>query len=225
MQVVPETTPNKSRLSIPIPPVIIAGAGPCGLVAALTLQQHQVPFILYERASREKLCANTGYGIDMAPTAVTILADHLHLDLSTAMRPYECMYIGALHKKTTNQKTKKTKTNALVTYQFQDLPLAQDFGFSNQAELRKALLAALTQGVAAAGVTGGGRERASSSQPPHSPEEEAVLLSSIVRCNTEIVAYEQPKNETDPIIVTLQTRDPTVRSIESILRISLSLSL
>ena len=215
--VVPETTPNKPLLP-QIRPVIIAGAGPCGLVAALTLQQQNVPFIVYERASRAKLCANTGSGIDMAPTAVKILAEHLQLELSTAMRPYECMYIGALReKKTTNQ---KKKTNALVTYQFQDLPLAQDFGFSNRAELQKALLAALTHGVAAA-ATGGG---APPPPPPKSPEEEAVLLSSIVRCNTEIVAYEQPQNDADPIIVTLQTRDPTVRSIEAIMHISLSLS-
>ena len=218
--VVPETTPNKPLLP-QIRPVIIAGAGPCGLVAALTLQQQNVPFIVYERASRAKLCANTGSGIDMAPTAVKILAEHLQLELSTAMRPYECMYIGALReKKTTNQKTTKAKTNALVTYQFQDLPLAQDFGFSNRAELQKALLAALTHGVSAAGVPAS-----------HRPEDEAagvaddeLLLSSIVRCNTEIVAYEQPTNDADPIIVTLQTRDPTVRSIEAIMHISLSLS-
>lgn len=233
---VPPVVPETPTPMLPIRPVIIAGAGPCGLVAALTLQHHHVPFIVYERASRAKLCANTGSGIDMAPTAVKILAEHLQLELSTAMRPYECMYIGALReKKTTNQKTTKMKTtNALVTYQFQDLPLAQDFGFSNRAELQKALLAALTHGVAAAaGVTGGGA-------PPHSPkspEEEEDdagaganaaaderLLSSIVRCNTEIVAYEQPPNDADPIIVTLQTRDPTVRSIEAIMHICLSLS-
>ena len=215
--VVPETTPNKPLLP-QIRPVIIAGAGPCGLVAALTLQQQNVPFLVYERASRAKLCANTGSGIDMAPTAVKILAEHLQLELSTAMRPYECMYIGALREKRTNQ---KKKTNALVTYQFQDLPLAQDFGFSNRAELQKALLAALTHGVsAAAGVPAS-----------HRPEDEAagvaddeLLLSSIVRCNTEIVAYEQPQNDADPIIVTLQTRDPTVRSIEAIMHISLSLT-
>merc|ERR1712157_639156 len=59
-------------------PVIIAGAGPCGLVAALTLQQDNVPFVLYERASsRQKLCSNTGSGIDMAPTAVDILQNKL----------------------------------------------------------------------------------------------------------------------------------------------------
>ena len=37
-------------------PILIAGAGPCGLVAALTLQQKGIPFIIIERAQRSKVC-------------------------------------------------------------------------------------------------------------------------------------------------------------------------
>jgi len=49
-------------------PVIIAGAGPCGLVAALTLEKAGIPYVIYERTTTEKLCSNAGSGIDMAPT-------------------------------------------------------------------------------------------------------------------------------------------------------------
>lgn len=61
-------------------PVIIAGAGPCGLVAALTLQQQKVPFILVEKATRAKLCADVGSGFDLAPTAMDILSRRLKLE-------------------------------------------------------------------------------------------------------------------------------------------------
>ena len=44
----------------------IAGGGPCGLTTALTLQKHGVPFVIYERASRQKLCSNAGSGIDVS---------------------------------------------------------------------------------------------------------------------------------------------------------------
>lgn len=54
-------------------PVIIAGAGPCGLTAALALKQAGVPFVVFERATREKLCANAGSGYDIMPTALDIL--------------------------------------------------------------------------------------------------------------------------------------------------------
>jgi 5-methylphenazine-1-carboxylate 1-monooxygenase len=64
-------------------PVLIAGAGPCGLVAALTLKQQSIPFIVIERASRSKLCANVGSGYDLAPTALDILSNRLHLEKMT----------------------------------------------------------------------------------------------------------------------------------------------
>ena len=49
-------------------PVVIAGAGPCGLVAALTFEKSGIPYIIYEKTTTEKLCSNAGSGIDMAPT-------------------------------------------------------------------------------------------------------------------------------------------------------------
>ena len=50
-------------------PVVIAGAGPCGLVAALTLEKSAgIPYIIYEKTTADKLCSNAGSGIDMAPT-------------------------------------------------------------------------------------------------------------------------------------------------------------
>jgi salicylate hydroxylase len=61
-------------------PIIIAGAGPCGLVAALTLKRQGVPFVIIERATRSKLCANVGSGYDLAPTAIDILTNRLKLE-------------------------------------------------------------------------------------------------------------------------------------------------
>lgn len=49
-------------------PVVIAGAGPCGLVAALTFEKSGIPYVIYERTTVDKLCSNAGSGIDMAPT-------------------------------------------------------------------------------------------------------------------------------------------------------------
>lgn len=62
-----------------VTPVVIAGAGPCGLVAAITLQQEGVPYIIVERASRERLCSNVGSGLDLAPTTIDILNNRLKI--------------------------------------------------------------------------------------------------------------------------------------------------
>ena len=73
-------------------PVIIAGAGPCGLVAALSLKRSGVPFVIYDRASSVRLCSNAGSGIDMAPVTVNILENELEISqegINRAMRPYE----------------------------------------------------------------------------------------------------------------------------------------
>ena len=61
---------RKSCLSLP---VVIAGAGPCGLMAARVLQEHLVPFIIVERAEREHLCSNVGAAYELAPTALSLL--------------------------------------------------------------------------------------------------------------------------------------------------------
>ena len=42
-------------------------------MAGLVLQRHGVPFIIVERASRAKLCANVGSGYDILPEALSIM--------------------------------------------------------------------------------------------------------------------------------------------------------
>ncbi|KAL7549900.1 hypothetical protein ACHAWF_015011 [Thalassiosira exigua] len=113
-------------------PVIIAGAGPCGLVAALTLQKHGVPFVIYEKAAAEKLCSNAGSGIDMAPTALSILENELDLGegLDRSMRPYEYMHLADM------------KGNFLTRYDLRGMKVAssRSFGFASRATLQHALL-------------------------------------------------------------------------------------
>lgn len=121
-------------------PVIIAGAGPCGLTTALTFQRHGIPFVVYERASREKLCSNAGSGIDMAPTAVDILEDELNVNMDKAMRPYEYMYIGDM------------KGKHLTTFRLKELQGkitdTRSFGFACRADLQRALLDCLDEASA-----------------------------------------------------------------------------
>ena len=85
-------TKSESMTSSSDLPVIIAGAGPCGLVAALSLKRSGVPFVIYDRASSTRLCSNAGSGIDMAPVAINILENELEVSpegINRAMRPYE----------------------------------------------------------------------------------------------------------------------------------------
>eukprot|EP00667_Euglena_gracilis_P007550 EG_transcript_7622 len=53
-------------------PVIIAGAGPCGLLVAAILQRSDVPFIVFERAQKERHSADVGAGYDLTPTTQEI---------------------------------------------------------------------------------------------------------------------------------------------------------
>mmetsp|Transcript_13445 Transcript_13445/g.14762 ORF Transcript_13445/g.14762 Transcript_13445/m.14762 type:complete len:599 (-) Transcript_13445:211-2007(-) len=212
------TPPSTTPIPMPMPqeqqelprPVIIAGAGPCGLVAALTLQQHGVPFLLCERASRDRLCSNTGSGIDIAPQAMDILANQLHIDMSTAMRPYDSMYIGRATTTKGGGDGGRRRRRPYSTYQLQDVPNAQDFGFSNRSELQKALLASLTEGLLVQQHQHPTKDpnpdpnhnSDPNPDPTTSPEDDA--LSSILRCNTEIVEYEHVKEH---VVVTIRTRD------------------
>eukprot|EP00405_Crypthecodinium_cohnii_P016883 CAMPEP_0206458400 /NCGR_PEP_ID=MMETSP0324_2-20121206/23546_1 /ASSEMBLY_ACC=CAM_ASM_000836 /TAXON_ID=2866 /ORGANISM="Crypthecodinium cohnii, Strain Seligo" /LENGTH=450 /DNA_ID=CAMNT_0053929729 /DNA_START=126 /DNA_END=1478 /DNA_ORIENTATION=+ len=54
-------------------PVIIAGAGPCGMMSALVLQRHGISSIILERAGRDKLLADVGSGYDIQPTAMKVI--------------------------------------------------------------------------------------------------------------------------------------------------------
>jgi len=53
-------------------PVIIAGAGPCGLFTAITLKREGVPFVILERARAESLMSNVGAGFDITATTVRL---------------------------------------------------------------------------------------------------------------------------------------------------------
>ena len=91
------TTSDDANSTVPplvlryIYPVVIAGAGPCGLLTALTLQRHKIPFVIYERATRDKVCSNVGSGFDLAPTALSILIDKLNLPVTNVIHSYAGM--------------------------------------------------------------------------------------------------------------------------------------
>jgi len=76
-------TPSNDNL-----PVIIVGAGPCGLIAAVALKKYNVPFVIIERASRSKICSNAGSGFELAPTSVTIF-NRLGVDVSELVSIYK----------------------------------------------------------------------------------------------------------------------------------------
>lgn len=91
---------TKQESSVPQLPVLIAGAGPCGLVAAATFQKRGVPFVILERASRSKICSNAGSGFELAPTAVQILKEGLGVDMNEIMSTYGGMAIMTIEGKT-----------------------------------------------------------------------------------------------------------------------------
>lgn len=80
-------------------PVIIVGAGPCGLVTGLALKQYGVPFVIIERASRSKICSNAGSGFELAPTAVEILENRLGVDISKLIKVYQGMKMYTIEGK------------------------------------------------------------------------------------------------------------------------------
>ena len=121
-------------------PVIIAGAGPCGLVTALTCQNSGVPFVIYERAAADKLCSNAGSAFDMAPTAIKILENELGLTdgLDATIVPFDYMYNADMTGK------------HLHTYNIKDLggdekkiTDSRSFGSASRSGLQLVLLDAL----------------------------------------------------------------------------------
>mmetsp|Transcript_30220 Transcript_30220/g.72533 ORF Transcript_30220/g.72533 Transcript_30220/m.72533 type:complete len:460 (-) Transcript_30220:1490-2869(-) len=119
-------------------PVIIAGAGPCGLVAALVLQNHSVPFLILEKASRSKLCSNAGAGFDLAPTALNILIHRLGLSkerIDGMLSRYERWYIATVHGDLV--KDEKTPQSA-----------QEDYACAHRSAMQQALLDQLLQNAA-----------------------------------------------------------------------------
>lgn len=55
------------------PPVIIAGAGPCGLLAAVVLRRRGVPVVVVDRVARERLEQDVGSAFDLSDTTLAIL--------------------------------------------------------------------------------------------------------------------------------------------------------
>ena len=66
------------------PPIVIAGAGVAGLVTALSLHQHGIPFEVYEQVSA---LAEVGAGLQLSPNGTRVLVD---LGLEAAMRQVVC---------------------------------------------------------------------------------------------------------------------------------------
>jgi len=78
-------------------PVIIAGAGPAGLLAALVLERDGgVPYVVVERAGIGRVCSNSGSGFDLAPTAMSIMKGRLGLDVGGVFPRYDGLYVGDL---------------------------------------------------------------------------------------------------------------------------------
>mmetsp|Transcript_2697 Transcript_2697/g.6409 ORF Transcript_2697/g.6409 Transcript_2697/m.6409 type:complete len:470 (+) Transcript_2697:137-1546(+) len=91
------TSPSKDPKKLP---VIIAGAGPCGLVAAATFQQRNIPFVIVEKVSRSTICSNAGSGFELAPTAIEILQEGLGIEVSNFLSTYEGMCFMTVEGKT-----------------------------------------------------------------------------------------------------------------------------
>lgn len=152
----------------PIHPVIIVGAGPCGLVAALTLKKADVPFVIYERASASKVCSNAGSGFDMAPTALKILEDELGLSggLDKAMQKYEYMQVSDMDGK------------HVKTFRLQEMNKklgGRGFGFASRSIMQHVLLDAL-------GVT---------------DEDGNIVEGGILHCGITVTGYEHKGRNAD----------------------------
>lgn len=106
-------------------PVVIVGAGPCGLVVGQALKQYGVPFVIIERASRSKICSNAGSGFELAPSAVDILQNRLGVDIYSFMNTYYGMKMLSVEGK-----------------QIRAMEITDDYkgGSVNRAEMQNALL-------------------------------------------------------------------------------------
>lgn len=121
-------------------PVIIAGAGPSGLVAALTLQKYGVPFVIYEQNASDKLCSDAGRGIDMSPSVIKILEKELGLyrRLDAAMKQYEYIDVSNMDGKHIN--TLRFKE---MSERKRHITGERNFGFASRSKLQHILLEAL----------------------------------------------------------------------------------
>ena len=106
-------------MTIPKLPVVIAGAGPCGLVAAITLQKEGVvPFVIVELAARKPLCSNVGSGFDLAPTAIDILKNRLEIpDMDKGFDSYGGMYMCNMEGKPLRKCTMRQSAKTMWLFQ------------------------------------------------------------------------------------------------------------
>lgn len=123
------TTPTPDNL-----PVIIVGAGPCGLVTAVALQKYGVPFVIIEKASRSKICSNAGSGFEMAPTSVEILENRLEMDVSEILSRYQGMGILDKDGKVIRHEIISAKGGAVNRSQMQNYLLQKLFPSAEDEE-------------------------------------------------------------------------------------------
>eukprot|EP00567_Pseudictyota_dubia_P005543 CAMPEP_0197441336 /NCGR_PEP_ID=MMETSP1175-20131217/7627_1 /TAXON_ID=1003142 /ORGANISM="Triceratium dubium, Strain CCMP147" /LENGTH=451 /DNA_ID=CAMNT_0042971591 /DNA_START=100 /DNA_END=1455 /DNA_ORIENTATION=- len=160
-------------------PVLIAGAGPCGLTAALTLKRQGVPFVIIERARRDKVCANVGSGYDLAPTAVDILLNRLQLEgMNTILSDYGGICLQDMQGNVIRELPIKEMTKNI---KFLSDEQKHYFGTVNRTDLQNMLLRALFQ-------------------TPSSEE-------GILRCGAGVASYETTTTDENSTIVTVTLSD------------------
>jgi len=118
-------------------PVIIAGAGPCGLTAALTLQRHaKTPFIIIERAQRAQLFADVGSGYDLSGTTLSIFR-HLGFEMDDS---FSKRYQGYVQYRMDN--CAEIRQMGLA-----DLPAEVEFRSAPRSDIQTLLLGALGNSI------------------------------------------------------------------------------
>mmetsp|Transcript_8861 Transcript_8861/g.25548 ORF Transcript_8861/g.25548 Transcript_8861/m.25548 type:complete len:367 (+) Transcript_8861:312-1412(+) len=74
--------------------VIIAGAGPCGLLLALQLQRAGIQATILERAAEDKLLADVGSGYDLSPSTTKLLRElGFGHHFGTTFQSYNALYV------------------------------------------------------------------------------------------------------------------------------------